>query len=101
MTIGPRCEHCNVQVREQIYNNEPRPFEVEGGVYHSAARCRDRLSRRVASLVKNRDTALLALATAVAAAKWVVDHAPRHDMHDQEQAKIALESARAARTALQ
>jgi hypothetical protein len=20
MTIGPRCEHCNVQVREQIYN---------------------------------------------------------------------------------
>ena len=96
MTIGLRCGHCNVRVREQIYSDEPRPFEVNGSVYHSAVRCRDRLKQRIATLTKNRDDALLALGTAAPAAKWVIDHAPRHDAHDQEHAKLALESIRAA-----
>lgn len=44
----------------------------------------------------SRETALSALTTAAPAVKWVVDHAPRHDAHDQEHAKFALQHIRAA-----
>ena len=91
--------YCNIEVRER-YDEMPKVFEVIDGVYHSPARCRDRLARRVTELTRSRDAALEALGTAVPAAKWVVDHAPRHDAHDQEHAKLALERARVARTVL-
>ena len=44
----------------------------------------------------SRETALSALTTAAPAVKWVIDHAPRHDAHDQEHAKLALQHIRAA-----
>ena len=43
----------------------------------------------------SRETALSALTTAAPAVKWVIDHAPRHDAHDQEHAKLALQHIRA------
>jgi hypothetical protein len=50
VTIGPNCEHCGVRVREQYYKDEARPFEVQAGVYHSLARCRDHVLARKAKL---------------------------------------------------
>jgi len=50
LVIGPACEHCGIAVREQYYDDAPKPFEVEAGMYHSAARCRDRLRSRLAEL---------------------------------------------------
>jgi hypothetical protein len=94
-SVSHVCEHCGIALvigQLEAHGN----LGVEPRALHSTDRCRDRLARRVAALLVSRKAAIDELTTAAPAAQWVVNHAPRHDAHDQGHARLALAHIRSA-----